>query len=176
MNIILSILNIYIPTILKKRKIKELFQITGRAFQSEIPPLKGLDYEELLKEYALFAKDQSEKTALDLKKTQEVKNRLHQYAFEMGDKLRKDLHIKRTKDLMVMSRLFYSFLKIDFSGNETGEITINRCYFSNVFSPEVCKIISSLDEGIAEGLSGGMKLSFCQRITEGENCCKGVLK
>jgi hypothetical protein len=176
MNIILSILKIHIPEILKKRKIKELFEITGKAFQCDIPPLKGLSYEALLKGYAVFAREKSEKIIRESGNIQEIKDRLNRYAFEAGAKLRKTLFIKGTKDIMDASRLFYSVLGIEFTGSDSNEIVIRRCYFSEYFSPEVCYIISSLDEGVAEGISSGNKLCFIHRITEGKDSCKAILK
>ncbi len=176
MNILLSLLKIHTPATLKKRKIRELFEITGKAFQCNIPSLNGLAYEDLLKEYAMFAKVQCEMSVRESKNIEEIKVRLNQNAFEAGTKLRRNLHLNGMKDIMEASRLFYSILSINFTGNEFGEITIGQCFFSKYFSPDVCRIISSLDEGIAEGLSRGKRLYFDQRITEGKNCCKAVLK
>ena len=176
MNILLSLLKIHTPVTLKKRKIRELFEITGKAFQCDIPPLNGLGYEDLLKEYAMFAKAQCEKSVRESKNIEEIKAKLYQDALETGNKLGNTLNLKGMKDIMYASKLFYSILGISFSGNERGEIAIGQCYFSKYFSPEVCRIISSLDEGVAEGLSQGKKLCFNQRITEGRNCCKAVLK
>jgi hypothetical protein len=76
---------------------------------------------------------------------------------------------------MAISRRLYGLLHIDFQGDFSGNITIKKCYFSSYYSKEICQLISALDEGIAAGLSGGGKLSFFQRITEGQPCCQGRL-
>jgi hypothetical protein len=176
MNILLLLLKIHIPVILKKRKIRELFEITGKAFQCSIPPLHGLNYKDLLKEYALFSKEQCENLVRESKNIHEIKRELYQHALKEGIKLRKNLHLKGMNEIMNASKLFYSILGISFSGKESGEIAIAKCYFSKYFSPQVCGIISSLDEGVAEGLSQGKKLYFNYKITEGRTCCKAVLK
>ncbi len=75
---------------------------------------------------------------------------------------------------MVMGRILYRALKIDFRGISSGEIEISRCYFSQFYSPQICELISSLDEGILAGLAGDGRLTFSQRITEGRDCCKAL--
>ncbi len=176
MNIILSLLNIHIPLSLRKRRIKELFEITGKVFQAGIPLLDGLGYEDLLHEYAVFVKEQSGKILMDSRNTPEKKAELYHYALDAGTKLRKELHLKGMKDEMEAGRLFYSILGIDFRGDEKGEIVISKCYFSDHFSPEICEFISSLDEGVGAGLTQGKRLCFSQRITEGKSCCKAIFK
>jgi hypothetical protein len=93
----------------------------------------------------------------------------------MGSELRQRLHIKNTQEIMLASRLLYDILGIEFQGDARGEVTINACFFSTYYSSGVCRILSSLDEGVAAGLSGGGTLSFAQRITEGKDCCKARL-
>lgn len=176
MNILLSMLNIHFPLSLRKRKIRELFKITGKVFQAGIPELDGLGYEDLLHEYALFVKEQSGKILMDSKNILEKKAELYQYALDAGTKLREELHLKGIKDEMEACRLFYSILGIDFRVDENGEIVISRCYFSDYFSSEICEFISSLDEGAGTGLTQGKRLCFSQRITEGKSCCKAIFK
>jgi hypothetical protein len=76
---------------------------------------------------------------------------------------------------MEMSSILYQILGIDFEGDTSGEVTIKKCFFSDYYSQQVCQIISSLDEGVAAGLSGGGNLSFSGRITEGKDCCRARL-
>ncbi len=79
------------------------------------------------------------------------------------------------KDAMQMAHLIYGIVGIDFRGNPQGEVVISRCYFSSFYSPKVCGIISSLDAGLLSGISGGGRLSFQQRLTEGTECCRARL-
>ena len=76
---------------------------------------------------------------------------------------------------MQMGELIYKVLKIEFQGEPRGNIVIKRCFFSAYYSRSVCQLISSLDEGLLTGLSGGGKLIFSQRITEGHECCRAYL-
>ena len=76
---------------------------------------------------------------------------------------------------MASCQLIYKALKIDFQGDPQGEVQIKRCYFSQYYSGEVCRVISSLDEGLVAGLSGGLKMEFTQRITEANPCCTARL-
>lgn len=176
MNILLLLLRVHIPMALKKKKIKVLFEMTGNAFQCDTPVLNGLSYEGLLREYAMFAKIQSEMAIAGSGDIRQIKESLFQNALVEGARLKRKLRLKGMKDIIEASRLFYKILGINFRGNENGEIYIGRCYFSEYFTPEVCRIISSLDEGIAAGLSDGKKIYFNYRITEGRNCCYAVIK
>jgi hypothetical protein len=75
-----------------------------------------------------------------------------------------------------MSRTLYGILGIDFKGNPQGDVVIRRCFFSRFYSPQICEVISSLDEGVAFGLSAGGTFSFNQRITDGKTCCTAQIR
>ena len=77
-----------------------------------------------------------------------------------------------TEEVMIMGRILYRVIGIDFQGTGEGEMIINHCFFSKLYSSQVCQVISSLDQGVFVGLSGGRQLVFSQRITEGQPCCK----
>ena len=49
------------------------------------------------------------------------------------------------------SSLLYSAIKIDFRAESNGEVTVPRCFFSRHYTPEICRLVSALDEGLAEG-------------------------
>ena len=172
MNLRLLILKIYIPTFIKKKKLGELSQLTAHAFRCEAPKLKGHSYTEQLKTYAMFTKCKAEKCLQEEKELVEVKTKLFQNAYELGRKIRRKLCLRSPGEIMEMSRILYQILGIDFEGETCGDVTIKSCFFSDYYSPHVCQLISSLDEGVAAGLSGGGRLSFYQRITEDKDCCK----
>ena len=62
---------------------------------------------------------------------------------------------------MTLGRFLYDILDIDFYGSvcgsdsSSGEITISRCYFSSLYSPEACQVMSAMDSGLLAGLAGG---------------------
>jgi hypothetical protein len=171
MNLRLTLLKLFVPLFVKKAKIQELFKLTAAAFGSTLPDLSGLGYRELLKEYACFAKAESDKVLTDTRKTAEVRSRLYKGAGETGLRLKEELKVKTYYDVVVASRIFYRVLGIEFFGDASGNIALGKCFFSRYFSPDHCALISALDEGVANGLSGGT-LIFTQRITEGKGCCK----
>ncbi len=168
-----KIMQLYIPAFIKKKKLKELFRLTADAFQSELPELRGFSFAECLSEYALFTKEQAEGCLKSGSLQEEIKLRLYQNSYLLGRNLRKCLHIKTWEEAAAALKVIYKLIGIDFQYDRQGEIIIQQCFFSKYYSGEVCKLISSLDEGLAAGLSGGGRLCFKQRITEGDSCCKG---
>lgn len=172
MNILLKIAQIYVPTFIKKAKLKELFDCTATAFNCPIPELKGLSFDECLAKYAEFTREEAEKALQSGHDLHQIKQRLYQNAYRLGQNLGKSFHVTTKQDVMTMGRILYRVIGIDFQGTVQGEITINYCFFSQFYSSQVCQVISSLDEGVFAGLSGGRQLVFSQRITEGQNCCK----
>jgi hypothetical protein len=172
MSLILRLSQIYIPGFVKKMALVELFECTAEAFRCIIPKIDYLSLDELLLKYAQFTRDQSQTAIRRGDDLQELKKRLYRNAYQLGQKYKKRFHIRNIKDAMATSRVIYRVIGIDFQGNTQGKIIISRCFFSKIYSSEVCKIISGLDEGILAGLSGGGKLNFSHRITDGERFCR----
>ena len=175
MNLRLSALKIYIPAFIKKKKLDELFRLTALAFGCETPERRGNSYRERLKSYAIFTKFEAEKCLREGGDLTEVKTGLFQNAYRMGREIRRNFRLRSPGEVMEMSRILYRFLGIDFEGKAGGDVTIKSCFFSHYYSPQVCRLISSLDEGLAAGLSDGGRLDFSQRITEDKDCCKARL-
>ena len=76
--------------------------------------------------------------------------------------------------MLRLGKILYRMLKIEFNGSAEGEVVIRHCFFSPYYTPEVCRIISALDEGLLSGLSNGGQMVFKERITEGKTCCLAV--
>ncbi len=174
MNLLGKIARIYIPTFIRRKKVRELFELTAEAFQSDLPPMNDLSYNESLKVYANFTRTKAQELIGRDDSTEAVKKRLYQNAYHMGENLRRDFRIKTKADVMGISRVLYRILNIEFNGTATGEVVIKRCFFSQFYTPDICRIISALDEGLAAGLSNGGRLVFTERITEGKNCCQAI--
>ncbi len=172
---LIKLMQHYIPGFIKKKKLNELFYMTADAFQSGQPQLRGLSYNECLFKYAVFTKEQAENYLLSGHAIEEIKNRLYKNSYIFGQNLRKSLRIATWEEAVTVLQIIYKLVRIDFQCDRHGEIIIRECFFSQYYSAGVCELISSLDEGLAAGLSGG-KLYFDQRITEGGSCCKGYLK
>lgn len=172
MNLRLFALKLYIPGFIEKRKLGELFRMTASAFACEAPEVKGRSYSEQLKTYAVFTRDAAEKSLEEGKDIEEIKARLFQGAYRLGQNIRRIFCLEGPDEIMEMTRILYQILGIDFLGETCGDVTIKSCIFSKYYSPRVCRLISSLDEGLAAGISGGGSLIFSQRITEDKDCCR----
>ncbi len=104
--------------------------------------------------------------------------KLFQDACRLGNRIREITGLTEDGDLKRLIRLLYWNIGIEMSiqghiGTEhTGEVTVSDCYFSRVYSPEECRLMSLVDSGIVSGICGGGKLRFSQRITEGCESCR----
>ncbi len=175
MGILLAASNIYVPQFIRRRKLEMLFNASADAFQVASPTIKAFSYGDGLKLYARFTRQHIDK-AIQQGNEREVKSRLFERAYSIGQKFKADFHIHTVEEVMRMSSIIYKLLKIEFHGEPDGNIVIKNCFFSDYYSGEVCRIISSLDEGLLAGLSEGGKMSFSQRITEGNKCCQAYLE
>jgi hypothetical protein len=172
MNLRLLALKIYIPAFIRKKKLCELFQLTAHAFRCKAPRLNGYSYRQQLMAYAEFSRSQAAACLEDGTKLEEVKGELFQGAYRMGRDVRRTFCLRGPAHVMEMSRILYRILGIDFEGSMSGDVTIRNCFFSDYYSPRICRVMSALDEGFAAGLSDGGKLSFSHRITEGGDRCR----
>jgi len=176
MNLRLLFLRLGLPGFIKKQKLKELFGITAQAFGCDPPDLTGLSGSGLLERYARFTKEQAQKALIGGADVSAIRDRLFKGAADLASKIGRGLHLRSRREILTASRYLYKILGIQFRGTDQGRVIITRCFFSAYYSAEVCRLISSLDEGAAFGLSGGGVLRFETRLTEGAACCRGELE
>jgi hypothetical protein len=172
---------LHTPEFIKKRMLKELFRLTADSFQTEMPELGKLSFRQGLSMYEEFTEKQGERYLYwegspdeRISRLEAVEEKLYHGSFILGQGLRKSLHIKKPEQAVEALEAIYRLIGIDFRMSGPDEFIVKECYFSGYYSAEVCTMISSLDEGMAAGLTGG-ELSFTQRITEGCGCCRGYL-
>lgn len=170
---LVELMQFYIPDFVKKKKLNELIRLTADAFHSEPPEYRGLSFQECLSKYALYTKKEAESYYQVGYPLGQVKSRLFENSCAFGQTLRESLHVTTWEESAMVLKAIYKHIGIDFHYDRQGQFQIKKCFFSKYYSGEVCRLISSVDEGIASGLSGEGRLSFTQRITEGCNCCKG---
>jgi len=170
MGVLLIVSQIYLPPFIKKSRLTELFRATADAFQCQVPRLNGYALDQCLTKYALFTAENAERTIRQSNEG-EVKEHLYLNARQIGQNIREKLKLQTLEEIMQACEVIYKALKIEFHGDLQGQIQIRNCFFSTFYSSNVCRIISSLDEGLVAGLSGGCGLEFSQRITEGNKCC-----
>jgi hypothetical protein len=172
MKLLLTLSRVYIPNWIKKQYLQQLFDLTADAFQDQAPQIKTLSYQQGLLQFARYSKTQTE-SSIGLKRDlQLIKSRLYDNAFQLGQSIRKRFKIKTAQEVIILSKVIYRVLGIDFDANLQGEVLIKNCFFSQFYSGEVCEMISSIDEGVLAGLSCGGKLSFIQRMTAGKHYCR----
>jgi hypothetical protein len=174
MSLLLSVSNLYVPGFVRKRQLERLFKATSAAFGCAAPSTAGLSCDETLKLYAHFTRQQADQSIRQGREL-ETQARLFQNALNIGQQLKRDFRVSQP-EVMRMAALVYRLLKIDFRGADDGCIVIKRCFFSVYYTGQVCRLISSLDEGLLVGLAGGGRLGFSRRITEGAEYCRAYLE
>jgi hypothetical protein len=174
MGLRLDLSSIYIPQFIGKKKLEMLFDSTAAAFQATAPDTSGISYEDCLKLYAQFTREQAD-AAIQKGNSLEIQFRLFQNAYQIGQQFKEEFKIHNAREIMKAGALIYWLLKIDFRGEPQGNIIIRRCFFSKYYAGNTCRLISALDAGLLVGLAGGGQLTFSQRITEGHDCCRAFL-
>jgi hypothetical protein len=175
MNFALAMLDLHVPVAVRKKVLRELFAATAQAFGVGPPSTRGLSAGRMLEAYALFTKEESERLWAEDRDQNAVELRLFENASDLGTRLRRRLRVRSRKDVVRLSRVLYKVLGISFDGRTDGRVIISHCAFSRIYTSRVCRLISALDAGAAAGISGGGKLEFDQRITEGHDCCRARL-
>lgn len=170
-----QVMRVYVPESVRRRALAELFQATAGAFGVCAPDLVGMSADQMLELFAAFTAEHSTAVLHNGIASPLISRRLYDAAHAIGAGLRHDLEITSTADAMAAARAVYRMLRIDFRGSAEGEVRVPRCFFSRFYSAQVCQLVSALDQGLLAGLTGGDRLEFRQRITEGAPCCLATL-
>jgi hypothetical protein len=170
-NLLARLLDLHTPGLVKEWVLEELFAATAAGFGCAAPAADGLPYDERLAAYARFTRDEAERAIREGRDLADIQLRLRREAFALGRRLRDILGVEGPEALAV-ARTLYRAIGIDFRGTPAGEVTVRRCFFRDFYTPDVCRLISALDEGVLAGLAGGGRLVFSQRLTEGYDCCR----
>jgi hypothetical protein len=176
MKILFKILPQNLPDFIREEILTELFQATADAFECLVPALDHLSYEECLRTYALFTREQAEKALQSGRDVAAIKTELYQNAYPLGRKLRKWFGVDSMQEVMALAQILYRAIGVEIRGDTQGDVTVTHCYFSQFYSGPVCDLISALDNGLFSGLSEGGRLTFSERLTEGAACCRARLE
>jgi hypothetical protein len=171
MNILLKLLPHDLPDFIRRKILMGLFEASADAFECPLPMIDGLTYDEQMRSYALFTREQAENALRDGLDIAALKARLYQKAFPLGARIRKWLGIDKVEEVMELGQILYRAIGVAMQGDASGNITVHSCYFSQYYTGPVCELISALDDGVFSGLSGGGRLEFCQRLTEAKAFC-----
>jgi hypothetical protein len=174
-NLRLAAARMILPLGTRRGEIERLFARTAAGFGSPVPPRRARGSRGRLREYALFTRDRAETALGGRADLRVLESRLFSAALALGRGYRLRLRVRDARDAMSAARLIYHGLGIDFRGTAQGEVVIRRCAFAEVYTPQVCSLISALDRGLLAGLTGGGVLEFRQRITEGADSCRACL-
>lgn len=175
MNLLINLLPHNLPAFTREEILAELFQATADGFRCPVPAIDHLSFDETLGAYALFTREQAEKALQSRRSIPALKTRLYRKAYPLGAKIRELLHVDTMDEVMELGQILYQAIGVEIEGDPQGNILVKRCYFCQFYTSPVCDLISALDDGIFSGLSGGGRLSFSERITEGKPYCRARL-
>jgi len=174
-NILLSTLPRDLPVPIRRAMLGVLFRATAAAFECPVPTLSRRSYAECLRTFALFTTEQAARARLSGCDVRALKARLYRNAQRLGKVVRRWSGASTLDEVMALGQILYRAIGVDLQGNARGEITVRRCYFAQFYTAPVCDIISGLDHGLFSGLSGGRRLAFTERLTEGGASCRARL-
>jgi hypothetical protein len=166
---------VWVPGPLRRAALRRLLAVTAQAFDRPAPPVAGLSEHELLATFTRCTAGWSEEAIGTGRDLRAIQDRLRDGAAGLGAALRRRLRLSGRRDVVDAARVVYRLLDIDFTGTQDGRVIISRCSFSSAYSPAVCRVMSALDAGLLAGLSGGDRLRFTARITEGAPACLATL-
>ncbi len=153
-------------------EIRILMRQTARAFGADAPKTAGLSAPELLKSYAQFTAKEAQHAIKSGQDLNLLHQKLYPMACRLGNRLRRWLRPQDEKECAAVIVLLYRNIGITVREEEPGKFCIPQCFFSAFYTPEVCSVISALDQGIFAGIFQGGTLSFRARITEGGDACR----
>ncbi|MCD8197276.1 MAG: hypothetical protein LUE24_08990 [Lachnospiraceae bacterium] len=153
-------------------ELRILMWQTAKVFNTEVPKAGGRSASELLKAYAQFTAEEATRAIQNGDNLETLHQKLYQMAYTLGNRLRRWLRPKDEKDCFGIIILLYRNIGIQMEEESSGTICVCKCYFSDFYTPEVCSIISAIDQGIFAGIYQSGKLAFRERITDGCDVCR----
>lgn len=152
-------------------ELRILMRQTAKAFGAEVPKAAGRSTPERLKAYAQFTSKEAMRAIKHGDNLETLHQKLYQMAYTLGNHLRRLLTPKDEKDCFSIIALLYRNIGIQVE-ESPGAVCIRKCYFVDFYTPEICDLISAIDQGIFAGIYQGGKLIFHERITEGCGVCQ----
>ncbi|MCD8224101.1 MAG: hypothetical protein LUC99_04485 [Clostridiales bacterium] len=153
-------------------ELQILMRQTAKAFGVDVPNAAGRSTPELLKAYAQFTAKEAMRAIQHGDDLETLHQKLYQMTYTLGSRLRRWLNPKDEKDCFSVIALLYRNIGIQICEESPGTVCVRKCYFSGFYTPEVCSVISAIDQGIFAGIYQSGKLTFRERITEGYDVCR----
>lgn len=176
MNARLFAASIWLPPPLRKRKMAELFRFTAKAFGQNPAATGGASGDLSLESYAVFTRRLVENSMAGGRDTTAVRTALRQEALAFGEQIRRQFRVRNREDARGLLVFAYKTIGIALDADAAGRMTVSRCFFSRHYTPETCRVVAALDEGLMAGILGEGTLEFRERITEGQSFCRAVFR
>lgn len=173
----LVLLERHTPEWVIRLQMQILMDTTARGFGVKSRRIAYLPADEALRAYAEFTV-QCVETCMGSRPGRDAReerhaiaSRLYREAYRTGSRVRRITGLTESADTARLVFYLYRNLQITMGGQIPGEIHVADCYFSRMYTPAQCAVMSLVDSGIIAGLCGGGKLRFTERITEGCGRC-----
>ena len=151
------------PDWVRRFEIRLLTRLAARAFHLP-PPHLPASADAALAAYAAF-------TVRCMNHAETDAGTLFATAQQLGIRVRRLSGLRDPQDLQRLVIWLYRNIRITLSGSLPGRITVSSCFFSSVYTPDKCALMSQVDSGIISGIFGGGELHFTERLTEGCGHC-----
>jgi len=156
--------------------MEELFSFTARAF-GERRPANDISSGDLsLESYAVFTRRLVEESIAGGRDMAAVRAALRQDALVFGERMRRQFRVRSREDALGLLEFAYKTMGIALDADAEGRITVSRCFFSRHYTPETCRVVAALDEGLMAGILGEGTLEFEERMTDGHSHCRAVFR
>lgn len=155
-----------------KIEIQLLMNATARAFHHKPRRVWTLPCADALPAYAACTRDWLLRYTGD---PAAIQAEMYREALRLGRLVRRLTFFLSDQGHARLVFALYRGIGITMQGQLPGEVQVSRCCFSSYYTPEMCRLIAAMDDGVVSGIMGGRKLRFSQRITEGCACCKAHL-
>jgi len=164
------------PDAVRRWALRALFRATVDAFGSPMPCVRGRSSDRLLDAYTSRSDELARAVLEDTDQRRYVEARLSANTGRLGRRIRRALGIRSTDDALEAARRLYALIGIDLRARDPHRVVVSRCAFASRYSPEVCGVMAAADAGLFEGLTGGARLTFLERITTGAPACVATLE
>ena len=171
-NLWLAIARRWIPGPAKHRAVDGLYKLTADAFGIKTPRTPDGPLTERIEAFARFSHSCAQQHMNAGKDPDPVMRELYRQAKILSGELRSVFNTTSKQEYLELLEILYGIIGITVETEESGHIHVTTCAFSSVYSPETCRIMSAVDDGIAVGLWGCGRLIFSRRITEGFSYCE----
>jgi predicted ArsR family transcriptional regulator len=174
MSLRLALVERSLPAPLRHTGLSELVSAAAEAFGRTPPTWRGKTHEERLLAFARFTADQAA-AAEETGRAGIARDELRRASERLGRRLRRRLGVRSHEEALRALKVLYRHLGIELHAQDDGALEVTSCLFSRIYGPATCRIMSAMDEGVVSGLTGGCRLRFERRLTEGAASCVASL-